>query len=314
MYGICKFCLVQVRNKPDERSELVTQLLFGDVYEIIEATNDKKWYCIKISYDNYVGWIDASLHFEIYEDFYDQYLTTEHPVSYDFFVETPFVETPLMASLQMASLQKNWLEWGKDKREIFQVLAGSTLPFFSPREIPGKKIKKQGRIQKKIRENSSDFLSGPINAYGSGKTGDEPYEFEGMVLLPGKRKDIKFLIFTAMEFYGVPYLWGGKTVYGTDCSGFVQQIFKICGYKLYRDAFQQAEQGQLVSSFEDCRAGDLAFFEDNEGKISHVGIIMEDNKIIHASGQVKISKIEAKGIFNEATGGYSNLKKIKRII
>ncbi|MCH8318043.1 MAG: C40 family peptidase [Bacteroidetes bacterium] len=248
---------------------------------------------MKISYDNYIGWIDASLHFEIHRDFYDQYLTTEHPVSYDF---------------------NDWLEWGKDKREIFQILAGSTLPFFSPREIPGKKIKKKSRIQKKIRENSSDFLSGPINAYGSGKTGDEPYEFEGTVLLPGKRKDIKFLIFTALEFYGVPYLWGGKTVYGTDCSGFVQQIFKICGYKLYRDASQQAEQGQLVSSYEDRRAGDLAFFENNKGKISHVGIIMEDNKIIHASGQVKISKIEAKGIFNEATGGYSNLKKIKRII
>ena len=304
MYGICKFCLVQVRNEPDERSELVTQLLFGDVYEIIEAANDKKWCRIKISYDNYIGWIDASLHFEIQENFYDQYLTTEHPISYDF---------------------NDWLEWGKDKREIFQILAGSTLPFFSPREIPDKKInphiktfgvgvKKKGRIQKKIRENSSNFLSGPINAYGSGKTGDEPYEFEGTVLLPGKRKDIKFLIFTALEFYGVPYLWGGKTVYGTDCSGFVQQIFKICGYKLYRDASQQAEQGQLVSTYEDRRAGDLAFFENNKGKISHVGIIMEDNKIIHASGQVKISKIEAKGIFNEATGGYSNLKKIKRII
>jgi len=293
MYGICKFCLVQVRNEPDERSELVTQLLFGDVYEIIEGSQDKKWFKIKISYDNYIGWIDAKLHFEISEDFYDQYLMTQHPICYD---------------------SNNWLVWGIEKREVFPIVAGSTLPFYSPQKISDKKIKKTDRIKKKNQKHPSNFLFGLINAFGSGKTGDETYEFEGTVLLPGKRNNIKFLMITALEFYGAPYLWGGKTVFGTDCSGFLQQIFKICGYDLPRDAHQQAKHGQIVNSYKDSQPGDIAFFENSEGKISHVGIIMVKNLVLHASQHVKFNNIDAKGIFNKETKAYShNLKLIKRI-
>jgi cell wall-associated NlpC family hydrolase len=119
----------------------------------------------------------------------------------------------------------------------------------------------------------------------------------------------------AQKFLNAPYIWGGKTPFGIDCSGLIQQIFKICGYKLYRDAWMQFNQGNPVDSIENSRPGDLAFFENDQGKVTHVGIIMEDNRIFHASGFVKIDYLDEKGIYSKELSGYShNLKGIKRIL
>ncbi|MCX6185944.1 MAG: C40 family peptidase, partial [Bacteroidetes bacterium] len=123
------------------------------------------------------------------------------------------------------------------------------------------------------------------------------------------------LIDSAKKFLNVPYLWGGKSSMGIDCSGFSQIIFKSHGIQLKRDAFQQAQQGEVVDFLSVSSPGDLAFFDNNEGKITHVGILLNNAEIIHASGQVKIEKIDNCGIINNETNQYSHkLRMIRRIL
>jgi gamma-D-glutamyl-L-lysine dipeptidyl-peptidase len=104
------------------------------------------------------------------------------------------------------------------------------------------------------------------------------------------------------KFIDTPYLWGGKSVFGIDCSGFVQQVFKMFGMKLLRDAYLQAEQGSVVASLEESKLGDLAFFQNENGRVIHVGIILENNQIVHASGKVRMDTVDEKGIVNNETG------------
>src|SRR5690606_11931205 len=106
------------------------------------------------------------------------------------------------------------------------------------------------------------------------------------------------LLNTALNYLNAPYLWGGKTPFGIDCSGFTQMVYKLNGYQLLRDACQQATQGIALSFIEESEPGDLAFFDNEDGKIVHVGIIMEDNHIIHAHGKVRIDRLDHTGIFN----------------
>lgn len=120
---------------------------------------------------------------------------------------------------------------------------------------------------------------------------------------------------TAKEFLNVPYLWGGKSFFAVDCSGFVQLVFKIHNIKLPRDTFQQAEVGEVLSFVEESRPGDLAFFENSEGKIIHVGIMLDHQKIIHASGKVRIDTLDSSGIFNKELNKHTHkLRVIKSII
>lgn len=104
------------------------------------------------------------------------------------------------------------------------------------------------------------------------------------------------------KFIDTPYLWGGKSVFGIDCSGFAQQVFKMFGIKLLRDAYLQAEQGSVVSSVADAKFGDLAFFQNENGRVTHVGIILENRQIVHASGRVRVDKLDEDGIVNIETG------------
>lgn len=120
---------------------------------------------------------------------------------------------------------------------------------------------------------------------------------------------------TAKEFLNVPYLWGGKSFFAVDCSGFVQLVFKIHNIKLPRDTYQQAEVGEVLSFVEESQPGDLAFFENSEGKIIHVGIMLENQKIIHASGKVRIDTLDSSGIFNKEMNKHTHkLRVIKNII
>jgi len=120
---------------------------------------------------------------------------------------------------------------------------------------------------------------------------------------------------TAFFFQNVPYLWGGRTFFGLDCSGFVQTVFKLNGLKLRRDAWQQAEEGTLVGFLPEVKIGDLAFFDNEEGRITHVGLMLSPTQIIHSSGKVRIDPIDDQGIFNQELGKYShNLRIIKRYI
>lgn len=123
------------------------------------------------------------------------------------------------------------------------------------------------------------------------------------------------LIKTAFLFLNAPYLWGGKTPFGIDCSGFTQMVYKLNGYKLFRDASQQATQGEALSFIEESEPGDLAFFDNSEGHITHVGIIMEDHHIIHAHGKVRIDRLDHSGIYNIDNNIHTHkLRVIKKII
>jgi len=128
---------------------------------------------------------------------------------------------------------------------------------------------------------------------------EEQFAFNGESKNLGQKRDYEFIRSIAMKYLNAPYLWGGKTPYGIDCSGFVQMVLKIAGYKLKRDTAEQVRQGIIIGNLEDSQPGDLAFFSDSNGKIGHVGIIFENNKIIHAHGQVRIDLLNQKGIFNE---------------
>lgn len=121
------------------------------------------------------------------------------------------------------------------------------------------------------------------------------------------------LIANALFFLNTPYLWGGRNFYGIDCSGFVQAVFKLNGIDLKRDAWQQAEQGNTVDFLPEVKAGDVAFFDNAEGRIIHVGIMLNASEIIHASGRVKIDKMDTEGIYSTELGRYSHkLRIVKR--
>jgi len=122
------------------------------------------------------------------------------------------------------------------------------------------------------------------------------HTFEGTVSSGIAEKDkIREMAFM---FLNSPYRKGGKTPFGVDASGFVQTVYNLCGIALPNSASAQASVGEVLSFIEESEPGDLAFFDNNEGEIIHVGIILENNYIIHAYGKVRIDRIDQSGIYN----------------
>jgi len=122
------------------------------------------------------------------------------------------------------------------------------------------------------------------------------------------------LLQTVRFFLNVPYLWGGKNALGMDCSGFTQTIMSLFGKTLLRNASEQVTQGQTICPLEQAQAGDLAFFDHEDGRISHVGIVIDPQRIIHCSGRVKVEKLDETGIYSTEQGGYTHhLVRIQRI-
>ena len=166
-----------------------------------------------------------------------------------------------------------------DKKRLIPLTLGATLPNFKDNQI-------------QINENKFQ-IDGDVVAYNLNK---------------------KQIVETAFMYLNAPYLWGGKTPFGIDCSGFTQMVYKLNGYKLFRDASQQAKQGEVLSFLEESEPGDLAFFDNQEGTITHVGIILANNYIIHASGKVRLDRLDQSGIFNETANRHTHkLRMIKRI-
>lgn len=122
------------------------------------------------------------------------------------------------------------------------------------------------------------------------------------------------IILTAREFLNIPNIKGGRNYFGIDCSGLVQLVYKVNGILLPRHSAQQAEHGEPLTFIEESKPGDLAFFENKEGQIVHVGIMMNDYKIIHASGKVRIDTLDSSGIFNEETNTHTHKLRFVRSV
>lgn len=147
-------------------------------------------------------------------------------------------------------------------------------------------------------------LGSSLSAFKNGKAfwRKNSVHFKGEVWNPEEIKITPKLIKqVAYKFLNTSYLWGGKSVFGIDCSGFAQMTYKFINKQLPRDAWQQAEKGEVVNFLQQARCGDLAFFDNEEGHIIHVGILLNENEIIHSSGKVRIDKIDNQGILNLET-------------
>lgn len=255
-FGICLLSIIPCRKEASSTSEMVTQLLFGETYQIIE--NGEDWLKIITSFDNYPCWISRKQSFEISEN------------------EFKKIEPSVLNSELVQVIVNNQNE------TVFPITIGATLPNFA-----------------------NNLIS----------VGSSSFTFEGNTINSSHKKNTQELKQTAYLFLNAPYLWGGKSPFGIDCSGFTQLVFKINGYNLPRDASQQVELGHPLSFVEEAMPGDLAFFDNEEGNIIHVGLIIDNQQIIHASGCVRIDKFDHYGIFNTDTKKYSHmLRVIKRII
>jgi hypothetical protein len=238
IYGINLNPVLPLRREPAEQSEMLTQLLFGEHFTVLEET--EKWLKIQNSADAYEGWIDRKMMTGLDSGQFDR-----------------------LESAQSAFLVKNiFLECADANGETMILPAGGKLFFFD----------KKGR--------RFGFLGDTIKIF--------------LEKLPSEEKTIAE---TAQMFLNAPYLWGGKTIFGIDCSGLVQLVFSLFDISLPRDAYQQAECGEAVNSLQETQENDLAFFANENGKITHVGILLDNERIIHASGKVRIDKIDEKGIF-----------------
>lgn len=253
MYGICNLAIIPLRIDPNDRSEIVSQVLFGEHFEILET--QKQWAKIKLHFDSYEGWIDAK--------------------QFQIISETDCINL----SKEAIVLSSDLIEYITASNNLLMPIPlGASLSFLSHSDINLSK-----------------------------------YEFEGLKISGQKPK--ADLINTAFMYLNAPYLWGGKTPFGIDCSGFTQMVYKLNGYQLLRDASQQANQGEALSFIEESEPGDLAFFDNEEGNIIHVGIIMDDNYIIHASGKVRIDRLDHLGIYNAEINKHTHkLRVIKKII
>lgn len=244
----CFNTVIPVRAEYKDQSEIITQMVFGEVAELLETHN--QWRKILIVHDNYEGWIDGKQVIEISDE------------EFEFWKKNQYKQTDFLS------------KWSSSLG-VFNSLRGANIP------------------------NNSKFKVGQYTFERVGSYDRFP------------NKDISSI---ALSYLNSPYLWGGKTPFGIDCSGFTQAVYRFLGVNLPRDAYQQAEVGEEVK-FEDRKIGDIVFFHNSKNKIIHVGILLEDDKFIHASGRVRVDKLTDKGIVHSENGQLThNLTIIKRLL
>lgn len=247
-YGIVNLSIVPLRIEPSDTTELVSQVLYGEIFKVIERR--KRWSKIRLDYDKFEGWIDNNQYLEIQES------------EYHILANSP------------------------------QKLSGDLIEF--------------------VQDNSYQLHTIPL---GSSLTALEllDHSFDG-TSIEGIRPKSK-LLESSFLYRNAPFLHGGKTPFGIDASGLTQMVYKLNGHKLFRAVEQQAKQGEALSFIEESEAGDLAFFDDHDGQIVHVGIIMPDNYIIHAFGKVRIDRLDHSGIYNTDLKMHTHkLRVIKKIL
>lgn len=253
-YGISELSVIPVRKESNDKSEMTTQILFGETFQIIEEQGS--WSNIKLAFDNYEGWIDSKSISKISKDIFDQINSGSDIVTQ-----------------KLLNVVLN------DKNEQIILPVGATFPNFNSNSKTFAINENQYQLSENIFEDKLDIVN------------------------------------LSKQFLNSPYLWGGKNPFGIDCSGFVQVVYKVLGIKLSRDANQQVEIGETINFISEIKAGDLAFFDNEEGNIVHVGIVLNQHEIIHASGKVRIDKLDQQGIYNIENKNYSHkLRLIKRVL
>ena len=254
--GICLLSVAALRAEPDSRSEMVSQLVFGDLFEVVDTQKD--WLQIRMHYDHYLGWVSANqVHLLSDSDFSD------------------LRESPLTISTDLIQLLED-----RTHNTSFAIGAGSTFYFY---------------------ERGSLSMAGKV------------FQYAGTVNKQFPAKPLQ-LTELALLFLNTPYLWGGRSPFGIDCSGFRQLVFKMGGMRIPRDASVQATQGDTVHLINEALPGDLLFFDNEEQQITHVGMLINEGHIIHAHGKVRVDLVDHNGIFSRDIRRYTHsLRLIKRI-
>lgn len=260
MKGISLHSVVPVRTEARETAEMSTQILFAEQCEIL--AEQARWYQVRLCQDGQEGWVDKKM------------LT---PLSADEEQKLPAEATAMVLMPMAYAVSEN---------------NGQTIPLTAGTRLCNYKDGRFELLGVGFRIDPSMVLTAPLPL-------DEPHLLQA----------VRF-------FLNIPYLWGGKNAMGMDCSGFTQVVLSLFGKHLLRNASQQATQGTEVNRLEDAQAGDLAFFckpqtnhanhanhanNANNGAhapITHVGILIDKQRIIHCSGRVKVEKIDATGIFS----------------
>lgn len=253
--AICCVPVSPLRSEPSHRTEMVSQLLFGECCEILDQAG-RDWLRIRVKFDGYEGWCQPAHLVEVNEA---EYESAEQALTPDWVTKLEYNGHPMMVPMgsQLTAMKNGKAKWRKNQ------------------------VYYKGKI------------------WDAAEAGTDP-------------KAIRQLTY---KYLNTPYLWGGKSVFGIDCSGFTQSVFKFMGKPLLRDAYLQAGQGESIGFLEETQTGDLAFFDNEEGRITHVGILLNANEIIHASGKVRIDKIDNMGIVQSETSERTHhLRLIKRLL
>ncbi|MBS1488274.1 MAG: C40 family peptidase [Bacteroidetes bacterium] len=241
-FGVCRLSVVPIWSEAREGFQL-SQLLFGEVYEVITTSKDRKRIQIKTNYDEVQGWIDAHHHVMVTPEYFVQ---ATHA---DFKITTDIVSTILY------------------KKNPLPIVIGSIVPI-----------------------STSELFKL-----------DHQFAFNGEAKPISQKRNGDFIETIACRYLNAPQVAGGKSPFGICAHGLVQMVFKICGYALPWSPEQQVMAGKKVEDTAHATKGDIAFFKDKSGQIIHTGIVLGDNKIIHASGHVRIDHLTEEGIVQQET-------------
>lgn len=255
-FGVSRLSIIPVRTNPGHAEEQLTQLLFGDHYEVLGLSPDKLWANIRVYADQVEGWIDLRQHHAISEEYFQQINKTEYKITTDVATAVLYKKAPLT------------------------IVMGSIVPV-----------------------SSSELFKI-----------EEQFAFNGEAKSLGQRRDTEFLIQTAKKYVGSPFQWGGKSPFGIDAPGLIQMVFRIAGYSLPRTLKQQAAHGKKLGALAEAQPGDLAFFTTKGNAPSHVGLVLGDDKVLHAFGQVRVDSLTEEGILVPDTKIYTHfLHSIRRV-
>lgn len=274
MKGISLYSVIPVRAEAREGAEQNTQILFGETFDILEE--QPRWLRVRLHLDGQEGWVDAKMATPMSQAEFKTY-------------RADYSSAAIVAMPMAYAVSEN-------NGQTIPLTAGTRLVKYC---ITSSQPSAQGR----------EIKIGRFEVLGVGFRIDP-----GMVISKSLDLNEQNLLQAVRFFLNIPYLWGGKNAMGMDCSGFTQVIMSLFGKPLKRNASEQVTQGRKIADVSKVHAGDLLFFDHEDGKICHVGIAIDSERVIHCSGRVKVEKLDSNGIFNAETGEYSHhLVSIRRV-